>query len=170
MVVWGRGLLYWFSGGLALVKMHFQGMGVGAWSKGLQPPLEGLCCSLKSVSADGGGVGWQWHCPALSSLEQGVCTHHSSESLHRRANNLPSCLPSFLRSLPSPCLCPSCLPASGTVLLCFISGTWLGFKIPNFRDLHGADPVGEGLASLWLVLVCPRKAHVCNHAAVQSLW
>ena len=57
--------------------------------------------------------------------------------------------------LSDPCLHHVCLLAvhlpGGTVLLCFISGTWLSFKTRNFRDLPSVDlwdPLGEDLAML----------------------
>ena len=52
--------------------------------------------------------------------------------------------------------------------MCFISGVWLGFKNPKFRDLCSADqcdPLGKGLAMLWPLASLSRNLY--NHAAVQ---
>lgn len=54
---------------------------------------------------------------------------------------------------------------------CFISGTAV-FQSPTFQrptlQTH-ANPLGEGLAALWLVLACPRK-QLCACTALQNLW
>ena len=42
--------------------------------------------------------------------EKGVEACYCLGSPHRRMNNLPSCVPSIPRFLPSPCLCPGWLP------------------------------------------------------------
>lgn len=61
--------------------------------KQLQPSGGGgaLCCSLRSIVLVGRG----WHCLTLSSPERGACACCSSGSPHRKANDLPPCVPGF---------------------------------------------------------------------------
>lgn len=70
-----------------------------------------------------------------------------------------------LRFPSDPCLQPACAWAvstpSTTDLLCFISGTQLGFKSPNLKGSGKAQthsPLEESLAALCLAPLCPRKA------------
>lgn len=100
----------WFSGRLALAEMHLQGTREAELIESDSSLHElVLFCSLSLVSAD--GQGRKWPSSVISYLEQGVCTHHSSGSPHRRANNYPCSVPSSARSLPSPCLFLGCLPS-----------------------------------------------------------
>jgi len=106
--------------------------------------------------------GGKWHRPVLSPPDLGICTYHFLGSLHRRVNNLPSHvpgfhqIPAFILSVSELSACQmaqySCVlsRACGWVSKLQILGT---YKVQTY-----ADPLGESLAMLWQVLVCPRKA------------
>ena len=117
---WGRGPLLWFSGTLALEKKHMQSSVRWGWSKHLRPSLWAMCCSLKSVHADGWG---RTMVPALSlsSPDKGVHICHCLGSPPRRANNLPLCVPGLPHISPLT-LSVSLCPPSCAVHLCFIPG------------------------------------------------
>lgn len=93
LVFWERDLMCWFSGSLAFIKIHLQGIvGQGlvyatpAATKGTVLLTEICPCWWTVV---------KWNHPILSSLERGVHAHCYSGSPHRRAINLPSCVPGF---------------------------------------------------------------------------
>ena len=131
LVFWGWGLLHWFSGWLALVKIHLWGSGSSLHC--------GCCDAHWSLSVLMGGV--KWHCPTLSSLEQGVCTCYSSESPHRRANFLPFFVPSFHQIsafTPSASVLPVCRVAQYSYVLSQKCG-WVS-KFQILRSWRYADP------------------------------
>ena len=123
--------MLWLSSTLAPVKNHVQSLRGRAWSKHLKLPLYMLYCSLKSVHADGWGKKASSHSfPWRGDFR----LTEVQKALTERKLSLLMCLmhPSY-PSLNPVCVLAICSP-SGTVLLCFISGTPAGFKTPNFRD------------------------------------
>ena len=133
-------------------KGNCRAQGGGACCKCLKLPLGVLCCSLKSVCAERRGE--KWCQPTL--FPQGDFTPVAVQKA------LSFCDPGFLQ-IPAFTLSFS-EPSAHLVGQCscvFSQGdSWVSFKTPNFRDMAQTclDPLGEGLATLWLVLVCPRKA------------
>lgn len=106
-----------------------------------------LCCSLKLVSADGyGGNG----VALLSDPYWGVCVCHSSGTPLRKAVT-----PLVFQLLSDPCLHPVSLRWHSTPYVLSQAWGWVS-KLPILWT-H-ADPLGEGLAMLWPVPVCPSKA------------
>ena len=134
--------------------------GCGVWRKQLQPPLVVLCCALKSDPAGGWGK--------MASPHSLVSREGSSHVLlfrkpSQKSKQSPFLCPRLLSDPCSPPVCAQAITMSGTtVLLCFISGAWLGFKTLNPKGPGMAwthfPPPEESLASLCLVLFCPRKA------------
>lgn len=86
-----------------------------------------LHLSVRPICADGRGDKWF--------PERRVLTCHCSRSPHRIVHNLPLFYPRLLSDscLYHVCVQATCLPG-GSVLLYFISGAWLGYKTPNFRN------------------------------------
>ena len=104
LVFWGRDLLLWFSGILALGKKHLSSaehrwLGFGVSSSGLSC---GCCAAHRSQSMLMGG-GDKWHLLFTSFLERGVHIYHYLRSPHRRANSFSSCV-SVPQILPLPYL------------------------------------------------------------------
>ena len=98
-------------------------------------------------------------------------TCHSSGSPHRRANNLPSCVPGY-HNIPAFILSVSELSACQMKQhSCVLSQVCsLVFKTSNLRKPQIlADPLGEGLAALWPVLVCPRKTVSQPHSSLEFI-
>lgn len=132
-------------------------MGVGV--SGSRLHWEAPCCLLRSVSMDGwvgrNGI-------ALLSLipRAGVHAQHSRRP-SRRANTHPSWVPSFCHTLPSPCLCPSCLPARKySSPVCYLRHSW--DSKPQNWGTHTVqtqtEPLGGGSHCIAAVLNCSRKA------------
>lgn len=110
LVFWGKGLLHWFSGLLALVEMHMQGAGravlivstlVFAWWCCLAP----WGCSVLMVARRELQNGFAW----LSSPEQRACACYFSCRPHRRETVTSLMSLAFIRSLSSWCLVLSVL-------------------------------------------------------------
>ena len=127
---------------------------------------------MKLVSVDG-GVWWRMVLPHSPSLELGI-SHLPLLRKPSQKSKRSSLL--FPQLLSDPCLHPvlslSHLPARQHALLCFISGARLGFKIQILEICLAStctDPLGEGLAILWLVSDYPRK-WLWDHALSWSLW
>lgn len=105
----------------------------------------------------------------LFSLERGVCSSHYSGSPQRRPNNISSfSQASVISQHSSVCIWIIFLP-SGTTLLCFISGMWLSFKNPNFRDAVPCGPaLSSGGGSCWAV-AGTSYSQKSTHMTVQGL-
>lgn len=119
-----------------------------------------LFCSLKTFSIGGWAENGSHH---LSS--------HGSESSPRKpslkSKQSPSCFPDSITFMPSPCLCPSC----------FISGSQLGFKSPNFRfscnvDWCWSQDPGRVFLCFCHLLACSRNvvAWLQNSSVFMARW
>lgn len=79
-----------------------------------------------------------------------------------------------IRFLPSTLLLWAIDPPGATALLCFISGTWPGFKTPNLKGPGKAwthsPPPEESLTVLCLVSFCPRKAVTQPPPVAWGIW
>lgn len=133
----------------ALVKMPFRAQGGGVWDKWFQPNHAG------GLGEDGVTL---LSCPWGGEL---------APLLFRKPSKTSKQSPLLRPRLPSdPCLQTACAHAVNTpgaiALLCFISGTQLGFKTRNLKRAGEAQtrspPLEESLAALCLAPFCPRKA------------
>lgn len=129
-----------------------------------------LFCPLKFVNADGCGTGWRHALSHLWGRESCPLLFKKPSQRSKQSHLLCPQIPL------DPWLHPACviavhLPGS-TAHICFISGTWLGFKTPDFMELCSTDPCwssgggshcsvsSAGLFTNWL----------CCGAGVHNLW
>ena len=133
VVFWGRSLLCWFSGVLAVLEMHllYPEAGLSANSSGFHHVV--LCCSLKGFSINGL---WRWNALLYNTRAECSCPSLFSECSQKKCQSLLSLV--SVRTLCSPSLWPSV----------FISGTWLSFKT-NFMDFCGTSPCCSSLREVY---------------------
>ena len=100
----------------------------GVCCKLLQPSLEALCFSLKSYMLVGGRqVQWKIESPCPFSHGWGILATTTQETLTEKGAMSLLC-PRLLSDLCPQSVCLAISMPGAMVLLCFISGPWLGFK------------------------------------------
>lgn len=149
-------LLSWFSGKLALVKMHLQGTKQWHLVSVALVSTE-LCCVAHWIwSCLWADVGVGNNVAPLSHSQSRECP--STLHIHRRVNNLLYFVPGFLQ-IPAFTLCLMYLSARQHSTLVFYLKCMAGFqnlKLQTLGTCHSwthVVPFGEGLVMLWLVPV-----------------
>lgn len=169
VVSWGRDLLPYFSGGIALVEMHLQG-GSGA---GLG--VAALLSTGHCLAHWGGSSCCVWRengFALFSHLWSGKCLPPLFSELSQTGRNDPSSSLVSLGYPSSPCLCHSCPPAkwrSTPVFYLRHSCVSKPHTSGTPEEQTHADPLEEGFPALWLVLACRRRQWL-QHTALQRLW
>ena len=156
------------------MEMHLQGTrGAGFSVRSSSFQWVTLFPSLKSVSAE--GLGQKWHCTLSHPWSGKFSLASPQEAFTEEKTIIPLLSLASIRSLPSPCLCQSCLLARQHSTHVFYLRCVAGFQKSKLQILgthwvetHANVP-GEGLTSALPFPVFPEKrSH--DFTVVWSLW